>query len=155
MGVFMIRSCTAIILLSALIAVSHGSDWLEGGYVGSGSYGEVRQYFTDPIFNTRVPITSSSSYYPALDRKVFFKEPVALGKYTGKYTVGFPALYYQNPANISMSIYPSTAWQSEFRNKSLAAMQWESFQKNWTSTMNYASTRSSLRVKEGGSWRSI
>jgi hypothetical protein len=149
----MIRSCMAVILLSALIAVSNGSDWLEGGYVGSGNYGEVRQYFTDPIFNTRVPVTSSSAYYPALDRKVFFREPIALGKYTGKYTARFPALSYQSPANIS--IYPPTAWQSDFRNRSLAEMQWESFQKNWTSTMNYASTRSSLRVKEGGSWMSI
>lgn len=149
----MIKSCTAIILLSTLIAVSHGSDWLEGGYVGSGNYGEVRQYFTDPIFKTKVPVTSSSAYYPALDRKVFFREPIALGKYTGKYTARFPALSYQSPANIS--IYPPTAWQSDFRNSSLAAMQWESFQKNWTRTINYASTRSSLKVKEGGSWRSI
>jgi hypothetical protein len=148
-----IRSCTAIILLSTLIAVSHGSDWLMGGYVGSGNYGEVSQYFTDPIFKTRVPITSSNAYYPALDRKVFFREPIALGKYTGKYTARFPALSYQSPTNIS--IYPPTAWQSDFRNRSLAAMQWESFQKNWTSTMIYASTRSSLKVKEGGSWKSI
>lgn len=149
----MIRSYAAIILLSTLIAVSHGGDWLEGGYVGSGNYGEVRQYFTDPIFYTKVPTTSSSAYYPALDRKVFLREPITLGKHTGKYTIAFPALSYQSPANIS--IYPPTAWQSDFRNRSLAAMQWESFQKNWTSTMNYASTRSSLKVKDGGVWKSI
>lgn len=151
----MIRSCAAIILLSALVAVSHGSDWLEGGYVGSGSYGEARQYFTDPIFYTRVPVTSSSSYYPTLDREVFFREPIALGKYTGKYTVRFPALSYQSPANMSISAYPPTAWQSEFRNRSLSAMQWETFQKNWTSTMIYASSRSSFKVKEEGSWKSV
>jgi hypothetical protein len=148
-----IKSCAVLILLSTLIAVSHGSDWLEGGYVGSGNYGEVRQYFTDPIFNTKVPVTSSSAYNPTIGRKVFFREPIALGKYTGKYTVSFPALSYQSPTNIS--IYPPIAWQSDFRNSSLAAMQWESFQKNWTSTMNYASTKSSLKVKEGGSWKSI
>jgi hypothetical protein len=149
----MIRSYAAIILLSTLIAVSYGSDWLMGGYVGSGNYGEARQYFTDPIFNTKVPVASSSAYYPSLNRKNFSREPISLGKYTGKYTVAFPALSYQSPANIS--IFPATVWQSDFRNRSLAAMQWESFQKNWTSTMNYASTRSSLKVMEGGRWKSI
>ncbi len=151
----MIKSCAAIILLSALIAVSYGSDWLEGGYVGSGNYGEARQYFTDPIFHAKVPVSSSRVYYPELDRTTFLREPITLGKYTGKYTVRFPALSYQNPANISTIIYPPTAWQSDFRNKSLAAMQWDTFQKNWTSTINYASTRSSLKVMEGGSWKSI
>ncbi len=149
----MIRSCAAIVLLSSMIAVSCGSDWLEGGYVGSGNYGEIRQYFTDPIFYTKVPVTSSSSYYPSLDRTVFFREPIALGKYAGKYTVTFPTQSYQSPANAS--IFPANAWQSDFRNSSLAAMQWESFQKNWTSTINYASTRSSLKVKENGVWKSL
>ncbi len=151
----MIRSCVAIILLSMLISVSYGSDWLGGGYVGSGNYGEARQYFTDPIFKMKVPITSSGSYYPALDRTTFFREPIVLGKYTGKYTIRYPALSYQSPANMSISIYPPTAWQSDLRNSSLAAMQWEPFQKNWTSTMVYAGSRSSFKVKDGGSWKSI
>lgn len=151
----MIRSCAIIVLLSILISVSYGSDWLGGGYVGSGNYGEARQYFTDPIFKTKVPIASSSSYYPVLDRTTFFREPIVLGKYIGKYTVRFPALSYQSPANMSLSVYPSNAWQSDFRNSSLAAMQWEAFHKNWTSTMIYASSRSSFKVKEGSSWKSI
>ena len=33
-----------------LIAASSGQDYLEGGYVGSGDYSDVGQYFTDPIF---------------------------------------------------------------------------------------------------------
>lgn len=151
----MIRSCAAIILLSMLVSFSYGSDWLEGGYVGMGSYGDVRQYFTDPIFHTKVPATSSSSYYPVLDKTSFFREPIALGKYTGKYTIRFPASSYQSPANMSTIVYSPTAWRSDFRNSSLAAMQWESFQKNWTSTMIYASSRSSFKVNEGGGWRSI
>lgn len=145
----MIKSLATVILLSMLIAVSYGSDWLDGGYVGRGNYGEIRQYFTDPIFYTRVPVSSYSTYYPALDRKVFFREPIVLGKYTAR----SPLLSYQSPANTS--VYPPTAWQSEFRNKSLAAMEWESFHKNWTRTMTYASTRSSLKIKEEGQWKSI
>lgn len=147
----MIRSCSAVILFGMLIAVSYGSDWLEGGYVGSGDYGEVRQYFTDPIFHIKVPITSSRGYYPPLDRGVFFREPIVLGKYTAR-NIRSP---YQSSANIGVGVYPSAPWQSEFRNKSLAAMHWETFQKNWTGTMIYASTRSSLKIKEGGNWRNF
>jgi hypothetical protein len=33
-----------------VLAVSHGQDYLEGGYVGSGDNSEIAQYFTDPIF---------------------------------------------------------------------------------------------------------
>ncbi len=149
----MIKSLATIILLGMLIAVSYGSDWLDGGYVGRGNYGEIRQYFTDPIFYTRVPISSYSTYYPALDRKVFFREPIVLGKYTTRSPMPPSLQPYQSPANTS--VYPPTAWQSEFRNKSLAAMAWESFHKNWTRTMAYASTRSSLKIMEGGQWKSI
>jgi len=49
----MIKAYALAILLFLLIAVSHGSDWLEGGYVKSGDTGNVRQYFTDPIFTTK------------------------------------------------------------------------------------------------------
>jgi hypothetical protein len=40
-------------MLSMLITVSNASDWLEGGYVGSGDYSEIRQHFTDPIFYSK------------------------------------------------------------------------------------------------------
>ena len=43
------KFCAILMFLSMLIAVSEGSDWLEGGYVGAPNYGEIRQYFTDPI----------------------------------------------------------------------------------------------------------
>ncbi|MFB3764584.1 MAG: hypothetical protein ACE14P_04980 [Methanotrichaceae archaeon] len=33
-----------------LIATSSGQDYLDGGYAGSGDYGDIGQYFTDPIF---------------------------------------------------------------------------------------------------------
>jgi hypothetical protein len=41
-----------IILLTAclLVGIGFGQDWLEGGFVRSGDYGDIRQYFTDPIF---------------------------------------------------------------------------------------------------------
>ena len=33
-----------------LIGFGYGQDYLEGGFVRSGDYGDIQQYFTDPIF---------------------------------------------------------------------------------------------------------
>ncbi len=46
----MVKAYAALILLSMMMVAAHGQDYLEGGYVRSGSYGDARQYFTDPIF---------------------------------------------------------------------------------------------------------
>jgi hypothetical protein len=54
-----------------------------------------------------------------------------------------------------MGFYPFNAFQSEFRNRSLAAMQWEPIKKNWTETMSYAQDKSSFRVLEGGAWKNL
>lgn len=64
MGGIMIKAYGILALLAILIVVSHGQDYLEGGYVGSGNYGEVRDYFTDPIFY------SPSSHYLSSDPAV-------------------------------------------------------------------------------------
>jgi hypothetical protein len=42
----------ALTLLTVLIAVSQGQDYLDGGYVSSGDSGEIGQYFTDPVFSS-------------------------------------------------------------------------------------------------------
>ena len=47
----MIKACVALVLLTVLIAVSQGQDYLDGGYVDSGN-GEIGQYFIDPIFSS-------------------------------------------------------------------------------------------------------
>jgi hypothetical protein len=39
-----------ILAFLVVLAVSHGQDPLEGGYVGRGDNSEIAQYFTDPIF---------------------------------------------------------------------------------------------------------
>jgi hypothetical protein len=48
----MIKAYVIAIILFAIVPMSHGSDWLGGGYVKSGDTGNVKQYFTDPIFTT-------------------------------------------------------------------------------------------------------
>jgi hypothetical protein len=143
------KACAMLFFLSILTTTSFGSDWLVGGYVGSPNYAEIRPYFTDPIFSIRVPVSQAAKYNTADGSTSFYREPIYLGKYAARFS---------NTATGStdnISIYPETAWQSEFRNKSLAMMEWDTFEKNWTSTMNYASSRSSLRVQEDGGWKSI
>jgi hypothetical protein len=147
-GEVMMKSFAAMALLAMLMAVSYGSDWLEGGSVGRGNYGEIQQYFTDPIFSTQVPVSPPGSFYQAHNKIPLKREPL----YLGKYAVAYQPLY-QNPSNVS--IFPSTPWQSEFRNSSLAAMESVSFQTNWTSTLVLARTKSSLKVLQNGIWKSI
>jgi hypothetical protein len=113
-----------LFLILALFSMSAiAQDWLEGGYVGSPDYGEIRQYFTDPIFYTQVPVSQPLSFY---------------GPFIG-----------------NTNLYPYYPTQSEFRNRSLAALQWEPFAPNWASTISYAGSKSSFRVYEGGAWRSL
>lgn len=114
----------SILFLALIVSLicAEGADWLEGGYVGSPDYSEIRQYFTDPIFYTKVPVSQPLSFYRP-------------------YTGGFS--------------YPLTAVQSDFRNRSLAAMIWEPFEVNWTKTMFTAKSSSSLRVFKDGTWQSL
>jgi hypothetical protein len=51
------------VIFAILMTVSQGQDYLDGGYVGSGDYGDIRQYFTDPIFYS--PGSSYASSAPA------------------------------------------------------------------------------------------
>lgn len=60
----MIKAYGILALSAILIIVSHGQDYLGGGYVGSGDYGDAGQYFADPIFY------SPSSHYVSADPAV-------------------------------------------------------------------------------------
>jgi hypothetical protein len=69
----MIRTCSALaVIFAVIITVSQGQDYLDGGYVGSGDYGDMRQYFTDPIFYSSGSSYASSgpamSSLPIIDR---------------------------------------------------------------------------------------
>jgi hypothetical protein len=111
-----ILPCITVFALCLLIGISFGQDWLGGGYVGS-YHGDIGRYFTDPIFRTN----------PVGGQPYQFRS----GIYPGPYGV-FPF----NPL----------PYYSDFRLNSLAGMQWEPFQKNWSATMDYAKTKSSFKV---------
>jgi hypothetical protein len=144
----MIKSLQYLALLAMLITVSYGSDYLEGGSVGQGSSEGIQEYFTDPIFFTKVPVSPPGTFLPAQERTTLLREPLYLGKYAAKYQRPD-----QSPSNLS--IFPGTPWQSEFRNSSLEAMEWGSVQTNWTGTLDLARAKSSLKVLRNGIWTSI
>lgn len=131
---------TVIAALSLLVG-SSSADWLEGGYVGPIDRSSILPYFSDPIFY--MPVPSYSQSYPYLN----YSRPdvIHLGKH---------------PYLGSLAVYPWGGYppseeprSSEFRVSSLAAMQWTPFHKNWTETVSYAQQYSSLRVNQGGEWK--
>ncbi|MGA9099924.1 MAG: hypothetical protein WB392_13440 [Methanotrichaceae archaeon] len=101
----MIKVYGALAPLAILIIVSHGQDYLGGGYVGSGDYSDIGQYFTDPIFYSPSPSYTSSDpaineMQNSMDRS---RNSVALGSVvarpiSGKTTATLPNL---SPTNIA------------------------------------------------------
>lgn len=124
----------AALTLYLLIGIACGQEWLDGGYVGPYG-GDIAQYFTDPIFSPNQRQSWEQMYYPYFGAEFFidyaYPYRFSNGTYPGPYGV-----YPFNPL----------PYYSDFRLNSLAGMKWEPFQKNWTKTMDYAETKSSLRV---------
>jgi hypothetical protein len=160
------------LFLFAGIAIVQSQEWLSP----QPSYNGVGSYFADPLF---YPWTSESErasyeaqYYPYFGEDFFrsginpyqnsqetiaaqrqiFESPFYL--YFGDKFLSWgesrPLVLgsYQSPLGLSQT-YP---FQSEFRNRSLAGMQWEPFQKNWTKTQEVVRAQSSLRVFTDGKW---
>jgi hypothetical protein len=98
----MIKTHVLTAAFSLLCATAFASDWLEGGYVGSPDYGEIRQYFTDPIFYSSLPASKTTGMYSTYGTMTGFKPPLALGKYSQK--------YLQSP---SQSRYSFSTWPAK------------------------------------------
>lgn len=74
------------IWLLIILSVASGQDYLEGGYVRSGGYGDMGQYFKDPIFYSSgshytSPDPSISEMQSSMDR---YAESAELGSLAGK-----------------------------------------------------------------------
>ena len=136
----MIEKSLTIILIGLLVGIA-SAEWLEG----SPDYSEIRSYFSDPIFYTNPSESQLSSartpYYHYFGEGLF-KEPLRLGE---------GAVRKEREMR---ETYPSPL-QSEFRNRSLAGMEWGEFHKNWTATLNLAKHNSSFKVFAGGSWSRV
>jgi hypothetical protein len=137
-----------------------GADWLGGGsdnskagswFADSGpDYGDIGSWFGDPIFfsssTSSLPPGFHERYYPYFGEG-FFRgpvQPVKLG------------VLRSNQAGPGLAaIYPSRPTQSEFRNKSLASMEWPAFKKNWTQTLDLAKKGSSFKVLKDRRWTNM
>ena len=134
----------AAIAACLLMGIAFAQDYLDGGYVGS-YRDDIAQYFTDPIFSSNPMgaqrLSWEQTYYPYFGAEFFqdFAQPYQFtpGTYPGPFGV-----YPFNPV----------PYYSDFRLSSLAGQQWEPFQKNWTETVNYLRTSSSMRVYQNGVW---
>lgn len=82
----MIKAFSILALLVMLAAVSNAADWLEGGSVGRGNYGETRQYFTDPIFYSTSSYTSSDPAIRQMEESMdrYSSRYASLGSTTAK-----------------------------------------------------------------------
>jgi hypothetical protein len=81
---------------------------------------------------------------------MYFTDPI----FFTKVSQAQPLIFY-NPYITGTNYFPYAAVQSDFRNVSLAAMQWQPFSKNWTTTMTFAQTQSSVRVYRNGVWSAV
>lgn len=148
---------TAIVCLFIGIA---GADWLGGGSDNSeaGSWfadpgpdhGEIGSWFSDPIFfsgsTSSLPPGFHEQYYPYFGDEFFrgTREAIKLGRLRN------------NQAGPRLAaMYSSRPTQSDFRNKSLAAMEWPAFKKNWTQTLDLAKKGSSFKVLKDRRWTNM
>jgi len=100
----MIRKHILMIALSLLCATAFAEDWLGGGYVGSPNHAEIRQYFTDPIFYSSLPVSKPIGLYSSYSTMPSLKPTLGLGKYSSKD-------YFQSP---SKSRYSFSTWPSSY-----------------------------------------
>jgi hypothetical protein len=133
-----------ILFTGLLIGMAGGQDWLEGGYVGRSYDSDIAQYFSEPIFYpnpSSIQPNGWQAYYPYSGGEFFrdYAQPYQFrpGIYPGPYGV-----YPYNPE----------PYYSDFRLRSLMGLQWEPFQKNWSKTVDFAKTSSSMRVFQNGVW---
>jgi hypothetical protein len=104
--VYGVLAVTVLVIMAALIAISCASDWLEGGYVGQGSYSDIRQHFTDPIFY------SSGNHYASSDPAIRQMEE-SMDRYSSRYAYLGSSASKSGPQSTigksnSASISPST-----------------------------------------------
>jgi hypothetical protein len=107
-----------IFTLCSVIGITCGQEWLEGGYVSS-SGTNPDEGLSGMLQWLNQPVPNFPWYHTG---GAFYPGPYGVFPFN-------PEPYY-----------------SDFRLNSLARMNWEPFQKNWSETMDYAKTKSSFRV---------
>jgi len=113
-----ILSFLTVFTLCLVIGIACGQEWLEGGYVSS-SGTNPDEGLSGMLQWLYQPVPNFPWYHTG---GAFYPRPYGVFPFN-------PEPYY-----------------SDFRLNSLARMNWEPFQKNWSETMDYAKTKSSFKV---------
>jgi hypothetical protein len=161
-----------ILFLIGGTAIVQGQEWLSPQPYDNA----ISSYFADPLFypwNSQAERTSyENQYYPYFGEDFFrsgtnpyqnSQEAIAAQRqsFESPFYLYFGDRFLSwgesNPValgsyQVPIEVFPTYPFQSEFRNRSLAGLQWEPFQKNWTRTQEVVRTRSSLRVFTDGNW---
>lgn len=150
----MIRNVYAVLLLLGMLILPVGGGWLDGGP----NYGEMRSYFSDPIFYSGGPHSKidHSQYYPYFGSGIF-KDPSRLG---GRYLSDREPIVL---GKVARRMIEDT--ENEAANRSAPGFvrykdqnfteYLQNSRANWTMTMDFARNKSSLRVYDGGRWTTV
>ncbi len=129
------------------------ADWLDGS---GPNYGELRSYFSDPIFYSGGPGSKVdySQYQNYFGSKVFKdpiglgsskRAPIPLGKVARELAERQEGGTNENGGNLS-------AVGTDPREKRMIDPALLFSRKNWTKTMDFVQNKSSLQVYEYGNW---
>lgn len=147
----------SLAMLMLLVGATSGQDWnaYAQGWIGSGQYydGSNREqyypYFGEDFFNSGYnPYESSPEAIEA--RRTRFEAPFL--PYFGDLFLsqGEPYRFAYPGPWVDYSLYPYGYYDYPSGNRPVTG--WPAFQKNWTSTINFARSSSSFKVFSGGAW---
>lgn len=140
------------ILMASLIGMTNGG-WLDSS---GPDYGELRSYFSDPIFYSGGPNSKVdySQYYPYFGSG-FFQDPGSSRK-PAKNTLVLGKVARQRAeakktasGYVGMQFDPSN---SEFRTRVLSPSEIQARRESWAKALEFAQKNSSLRIYTGGDW---
>ena len=147
------RNLTLIVSVLALAGGTAGGDYLDPS--GGPNYSEWRSYFSDPIFfsggaPSRIDY---SQYYPYFGSEIF-REPASLGgsPKTPSVLGKVARKLAQEKMNQSLAMANDSASAVSPRYRRMIDPTTLQSSKNWTRTMEYARSKSSMKVFEGGNW---
>lgn len=146
-----------LLMLMLLAGAASGQDWnaYAQDWIGSGQYydGSYREqyypYFGEDFF--------TSGYNP------YESSPEAIAAHRERFEAPFLPYFgdlflskgepYQFAYPGPWTVYPLYPYDYyDYPSENRPVMKWPAFQKNWTSTINFARSSSSFRILSGGAW---
>lgn len=150
----------SLLMLMLLAGAGSGQDWnaYAQGWMNSGQYydssykDQYYPYFGEDFFTSGYNPYEGSPEAITAQRRVF--EAPFLPYFGDLFLSQGEPYRFGNPGPwVVYPLYPYDYYDYPSENRPV--MKWPAFQKNWTSTMNYAKANSSFRVLGNGYWRTV